>query len=70
MKNSKGLNHEESRYTYVIIRKGKRPESTVLESTELADNYISEAYNWSRLILPPLKHGEHVLLDCCSKNGK
>ncbi|CAH1761335.1 5083_t:CDS:2 [Entrophospora sp. SA101] len=78
VKNSKHSNYEESKYTYVIIRKGERPKSMVsaeltksvesVESTGSAD-HVNEAYNWSRLILPPIKRGEHVLLDCCSKNG-
>ena len=100
-KNVKNNNFEDSKYCYVILRKGERP--TLITSTnadkpslDVDDKRGSihmlynkccicfqeriltliildltvEAYHWSRLIMPPMKRSEHVVMDYCSKTGK
>ncbi|CAG8516268.1 1164_t:CDS:10 [Ambispora leptoticha] len=75
------FNLEDSMYSYVILRKGIRPEynfsrhlgdpKSTLHSheyftiQELKDN----AYHWSRLILPPIKRKGHIVMDVCHKKG-
>jgi len=77
-KHVKNNNFEDSKYCYVILRKGQRPKL----STEIAPTNIDkpsfdnkrdltvEAYHWSRLVMPPMKRSSHVVLDYCSKTGK
>lgn len=57
------FNTEDSKYSYVVLRKGSRPSSQ--ESTMEA-----QAYHWPRLIQPPLKKNGHVVLDTCSTSGE
>ncbi|RIA88444.1 mitochondrial small ribosomal subunit Rsm22-domain-containing protein [Glomus cerebriforme] len=75
-KNVKNDNFEDSKYCYVILRKGQRPKlpTEVTDKSFLnVDNkrdLTVDAYNWSRLVMPPLKRSGHVVLDYCSKTGK
>ncbi|KAI8087978.1 mitochondrial small ribosomal subunit Rsm22-domain-containing protein [Gilbertella persicaria] len=56
------FNTEDSKYAYVILRRGSRPSLT---------NTIQEqAYQWPRLIQPPLKKNGHVVMDVCSTQGE
>lgn len=55
-------NIEDIKYSYVILRKGKRPSPQ--------SDMETQAYDWPRLIQPPLKKNKHVVLDTCSKEGK
>ncbi len=54
MRQSK-LNFDDVRYSYVVLRKGDRPE------------YEENA--WGRIVMAPLKRDSHVNLDVCSPNG-
>ncbi|KAH7922862.1 Rsm22-domain-containing protein [Leucogyrophana mollusca] len=121
-----GEGHEDIGYSYVVIRRGSRPEPTgtmagrigavgqeVLErsaatkypkeltldgqhhenisddavesvsnaepisATEarsvsgmLEDNLRLEAFQWPRLVFPPLKKSGHIILDACTPEGK
>ncbi|CAG8727945.1 6181_t:CDS:10, partial [Gigaspora rosea] len=78
-----GNNYEDSKYSYVILRRGPRPRvqaetSKTLEKltredaidTELARNFSTEAFHWARLILPPIKRSGHIVMDYCSNTGK
>ncbi|PIA18546.1 Rsm22-domain-containing protein, partial [Coemansia reversa NRRL 1564] len=56
-------NLEDRHYSYVIMRRGPRPEKTSVEQLS------KEAYNWSRIMLPPIKRKGHVVLDVCSNDG-
>ncbi|KAG9289753.1 hypothetical protein G9A89_014488 [Geosiphon pyriformis] len=68
-KNAK-VNIEDAMYSYVVIRKGTRPGFTASTKSEEGVNVLANrAYHWPRLILPPLKRKEHVVMDCCVKNG-
>ncbi|CAG8549410.1 1544_t:CDS:10 [Diversispora eburnea] len=77
-------NHEDSKYSYVVLRRGPRPElvseskptekfEKILEEksidTDLVKEFISEAFQWPRLIVPPMKRSGHVVMDGCSKSG-
>ncbi|KAI8915647.1 mitochondrial small ribosomal subunit Rsm22-domain-containing protein [Gorgonomyces haynaldii] len=50
----------DSKYSYLVVRKQKRPEKTDL---------ASESFYWPRLVMPPLKRKKHVFLDYCAPNG-
>ncbi|KAI8996926.1 mitochondrial small ribosomal subunit Rsm22-domain-containing protein [Pilobolus umbonatus] len=55
------FNAEDSMYSYVVLRKGSRPL--------MDDTMETQAYQWPRLIQPPLKRNGHVVMDVCSTNG-
>ncbi|THH04971.1 hypothetical protein EW145_g5134 [Phellinidium pouzarii] len=73
--------HEDIGYSYVVIKRGKRPSSTdrslhavitadMLEQGFAADaNSVHrirlEAYSWPRLVFAPLKKSGHVVIDGC-----
>lgn len=77
--------HEDVGYSYIVIRRGQRPVPFVShfqtrDKHDLLerDNFISdpsierirsEAYNWPRLVFPPLKRTGHAILDVCSPEG-
>ncbi|KAI8093636.1 mitochondrial small ribosomal subunit Rsm22-domain-containing protein [Halteromyces radiatus] len=54
------FNTEDSKYSYVILRKGSRPINNSMEG---------QAYHWPRLIQPPLKKNKHVVMDQCASTG-
>jgi ribosomal protein RSM22 (predicted rRNA methylase) len=56
------FNTEDSKYSYVVIRRGPRPP--------LGTSLESQAYHWPRLIQPPLKKSGHVVMDVCSTSGE
>lgn len=49
-------NHEDIKFSYVVIKRGKRPPAE-------AANY------WPRIVFPPLKRNKHIILDTCTKAG-
>ncbi|OBZ86296.1 Methyltransferase-like protein 17, mitochondrial [Choanephora cucurbitarum] len=55
-------NTEDSKYAYVVLRRGTRPNQT--------DTIESQAFRWSRLVQPALKKNGHVVMDVCSKEGE
>lgn len=55
-------NAEDSKYSYVVIRRGKRPATD--------DIMENQSYEWPRIIQPPLKKNGHVVMDVCSKEGE
>ncbi|KAI8644418.1 mitochondrial small ribosomal subunit Rsm22-domain-containing protein [Parasitella parasitica] len=55
-------NAEDSKYSYVVLRRGNRPKA--------ATTIEEQAYQWPRLIQPPLKKNGHVVMDVCSKEGE
>jgi ribosomal protein RSM22 (predicted rRNA methylase) len=67
-------------YSYVVLRRGRRPQVVEGEVRENGDQGEEEAekqqaslrdaaYGWSRLIVPPLKRPGHVIFDACVSNG-
>ncbi|KAG0169562.1 37S ribosomal protein S22 [Apophysomyces sp. BC1034] len=56
------LNLEDSKYSYVVLRRGRRPEET--------DSIQNQAYSWPRLVSPPLKNKGHVVMDVCAQSGE
>ncbi|CAG8502940.1 17538_t:CDS:10 [Acaulospora colombiana] len=75
-----GVNHEDSKYSYVVLRRGTRPKPATSGSSEKlfdeksvdansAKEFIADAFHWSRLIVPPKKRTGHVVMDYCSKTG-
>ncbi|KAI8366658.1 mitochondrial small ribosomal subunit Rsm22-domain-containing protein [Radiomyces spectabilis] len=58
------LNTEDATYSYCIMRRGPRPQPTEESSLEM------QAYNWPRLIQPPLKRKGHVVMDISAANGE
>lgn len=70
--------HEDIGYSYVVIRRGQRPMPIEPEITDYTQTNASratpedirqEAYNWPRLVFPPLKRSGHVILDGCTAEG-
>lgn len=67
--------HEDIGYTYVVIKRGSRPTAPLLKkNTSISENDTEksirmEAYDWPRLVFPPLKKSGHVILDGCTKEG-
>ncbi|CAG8573921.1 4998_t:CDS:10 [Paraglomus occultum] len=61
------LNFENSKYSYVILRKGPRPTVNLCDSQQ--SDYIDASYEWPRLVAPPMKRHGHVIMDYCSKTG-
>lgn len=61
LKRSKN-NHTFAHFSYLIIRRGKRPERD--------DKLISRTFHWPRLVEMPLKRKQHVVFTWCSPNGK
>ncbi|KAJ3298744.1 37S ribosomal protein S22 [Borealophlyctis nickersoniae] len=120
-RNARGLkrNSEDSKFAFVVLRRGPRPIKTKLEldaeklatAPNVAENekgeektspkvaeiekekektrekrivhqgedvegdksaardILREAYNWPRLVMPPLKRGGHVIIDVCGSGG-
>lgn len=60
------VNVEDAKYSYVILRKGPRPTAKASEQEDLE----TEAYDWPRLITPPLKKNKHVVMDVCAPSGE
>ncbi|KAI8887502.1 Rsm22-domain-containing protein [Backusella circina FSU 941] len=58
------FNSEDAKYSYVILRKGPRP---VIDNES---NIAQQAYQWPRLIQPPLKKNGHVVMDVCASQGE
>jgi len=84
-KNVRG-GHEDVGYSYVVIRRGRRPEVAADLEDNSADSRDTgadtetpssldmrvrrEAYSWPRLIFPPMKNSGHVIMDSCTSEGK
>ncbi|KAI5124137.1 hypothetical protein M0805_000948 [Coniferiporia weirii] len=72
--------HEDIGYSYVVIKRGKRP-TQMAATTEGSGQEIAvdvdnvhqirlEAYNWPRMIFSPLKKSGHVIIDGCTAEGR
>ncbi|CAO3645643.1 unnamed protein product [Cunninghamella blakesleeana] len=60
-------NIEDSKYSYVILRRKPRPS---IEKINLETSTMEEkSYTWPRLIQPPMKKNKHVVMDVCSISG-
>ncbi len=113
-----GIGHEDIRYSYVVLRRGPRPNpvetnvgriggiglrvltkelrnvpvkelelhvdgqtntpipenssfgvNPVFTGSDLQDQLRNEAYQWPRLVFPPLKKSGHIILDACTSEG-
>ncbi|EJD03728.1 Rsm22-domain-containing protein [Fomitiporia mediterranea MF3/22] len=74
--------HEDMGYSYVVIRRGQRPSKPRIGETsdtsgqniatdaESASSIRLEAYDWPRMVFPPLKRSGHVIIDGCTAEGK
>ncbi|KAJ3487116.1 hypothetical protein NLI96_g3758 [Meripilus lineatus] len=53
---------------------GQHGENAIVESSLLGDELDialrAEAYNWPRLVFPPLKRSGHIIIDGCTQEGK
>ncbi|CAO3589916.1 unnamed protein product [Absidia cylindrospora] len=71
------FNTEDSKYSYVVLRKGPRPSAASTQSMTTNDRTVSsstsvmeeQAYSWPRLIQPPMKKNKHVVMDICASSG-
>lgn len=55
----------EEKFSYLSIRKAVGPR-VVFENEKEAPSAAWKSYFWPRVVIPPYKRGEHVLLDVCS----
>lgn len=55
-----------SSYTYVVLRRGKRPT----ETTGVIDGHENKTFGYNRLINNPRKKKGHVLMRACSSDGE
>ncbi|KAJ3036902.1 Methyltransferase-like protein 17, mitochondrial [Rhizophlyctis rosea] len=55
---------EDHKYSYVVLRRGKRPVPTSLSS-----DLVTTSYTWPRINVPPLKRKGHVVIDACTPRG-
>ncbi|KAI9255234.1 mitochondrial small ribosomal subunit Rsm22-domain-containing protein [Phascolomyces articulosus] len=67
---------EDSKYAYVILRRGSRPKAELKhvdkneKNGDHDDNFSKVAFSWPRLVQPPLKKHGHVVMDVCAKEGE
>lgn len=54
------LNWENEKFSYIVVQKISQNENTNKNNNE----------KWNKLIRAPLKRGGHIILDCCSYEGK
>ena len=54
-----GKGFEDHKYSYIVIRKGERPENGEDATLE------SRSFHWPRMIRRPLKRGGHAIIDVC-----
>ncbi|KAI9101146.1 mitochondrial small ribosomal subunit Rsm22-domain-containing protein [Phlyctochytrium arcticum] len=57
---------EDVKYSYLVLRKGPRPTSTLLQGSNAERTLAEQAMDWPRLIAPPMKRDGHILLDVCT----
>lgn len=64
------FNIEDAKFSYCVIQKGiDRFNLNKFEINLNKDDLFYDSYNWSRLILPPLKRHGHVIMDTCTFDG-
>ncbi|KAI8604424.1 mitochondrial small ribosomal subunit Rsm22-domain-containing protein [Dissophora ornata] len=68
-------NFEDSKYTYVVLRKGARPKKYQKlpppppVTYDNVEDIFAASHDWSRIVVPPLKKDGHVVIDTCAANG-
>ena len=57
---------------YIPPKASTEPPEPVdpLESSRIQDTLRKEAYQWPRLVYPPLKRSGHVVMDTCHPSGE
>ncbi|KAI9204581.1 mitochondrial small ribosomal subunit Rsm22-domain-containing protein [Polychytrium aggregatum] len=72
------MGQEDIKYSYVVIRRGKRPVSPTLAGhspephsgkPSAAPDLAAASFHWPRLVAPPMKRDGHVVLDTCGVSG-
>jgi ribosomal protein RSM22 (predicted rRNA methylase) len=59
-------NHQDSRYSFIVFRKGARP--TASAGSDIND-LVVQSNKWPRIIGAPMKRTKHVILDLCHSSG-
>lgn len=59
---------EDQKFTYLVLRKGKRPGSLEDDQADLPAS--DQTFNWPRLVRRPLKRGGHIINDVCDVDGQ
>ena len=65
-------NHEDVKFSYVVLRKSKRPIPSFEKDKDgiLVDVDLGKAsFGWPRLVGAPMKRDKHVILDLCAPSG-
>ncbi|GAA93920.1 uncharacterized protein L969DRAFT_84622 [Mixia osmundae IAM 14324] len=72
------VGEEDSKFSYVVIRRGPRPSHAISEArqattreedVQLSQRERHDAMAWPRLLYPPMKRSGHVIMDVCSSSG-
>ena len=62
--NPLGKGFEDQKLSYIIVRRGPRPEALANGSI------VEQSYHWPRLIRRPLKRNGHIIQDYCAPDCK
>lgn len=68
-KGSRAKAVEEEKFSFLVVRKGPGPRQKYPHPLNASGARVSGAelsYFWPRIVAPPIKGGEHVLLDVCA----
>ncbi|TPX55821.1 hypothetical protein PhCBS80983_g04997 [Powellomyces hirtus] len=60
-------NHQDIKFSYVVLRRGPKPTATAQPTQP---NFVTESFNWPRIIAPPMKRDKHVVMDMCASSGR
>ncbi|KAI8912068.1 mitochondrial small ribosomal subunit Rsm22-domain-containing protein [Powellomyces hirtus] len=60
-------NHQDIKFSYVVLRRGPKPTATAQPQQP---NFVTESFNWPRIIAPPMKRDKHVVMDMCASSGR
>eukprot|EP00400_MALV-I_sp_L67-5_P001246 gene1246-203_t len=64
-KGSRARFFEESKFSYLVVKKGPGPRQNYASETE-APTAAEKSYFWPRIVYPVIRAGQHALIDVCS----
>ena len=63
-------NFEDEKFSYLIIRRGEKPEKPKVNLEQASPSELSDAsFYWARAVRRALRKKKHVILDLCTKRG-
>jgi ribosomal protein RSM22 (predicted rRNA methylase) len=65
------VNFEDEKFSYLVIRRGKKPVKPTATLEQLSeDEIVPASYYWPRILRRPIKNNKHILMDLCTPAGK